>query len=135
MGCELCVMNKMNHENEVIIACNQALKVLHLENLSFRPMRRKNRLNKQRGFVIGRTSLRTGLITIDILTAKLGKPKKISSILAVLCHEAAHHQKKPYRQIYRGRAIVRQHYPKFYKQVTKNLKKLKKDKILKHYFS
>ncbi|OGF43161.1 hypothetical protein A2303_06245 [Candidatus Falkowbacteria bacterium RIFOXYB2_FULL_47_14] len=98
-------------------------------------MRRKTRVDPKRGFVIGRTNLKTGLITIDILTPAKREPKKIASVLRTLCHEVAHHQKPPYRQFYRWRWIMRQHYPKFYKQILKNIEKLKKDEILKNYFN
>jgi len=125
----------MTYEKLVQIVCENAFKILKVKQLRFRPMKRKNCLGKNRGsFVIGRTNLKTGLITIDIWTPKLQKPKKISSILRTLCHEVAHHQKKPYRQRYKGRWITRQHYPSFYKQVNKNILKLKKNKILGKYF-
>ena len=98
-------------------------------------MRRKNNhVNTQRGYVIGRTNLKTGGITIDILTPKKREPKKISAILKVLCHEVAHHQKPPYKQFHRFRWINRQHYPEFYEQITENIERLKKDNIFKKYF-
>ncbi len=125
----------MNFADEVQSVCDQALSLLKVnKKIKFRPMRRIRRVNVKRGFVIGRTNLRTGLITIDILTPKQRKPKKISSILRTLCHEAAHHQKPPYRQFFRFKWINRQHYPKFYKQVTKNTDKLKLDlKFIKYF--
>jgi hypothetical protein len=126
----------MIHEQIAQAACDRALAALNIKNLRFRPMIRKNnRVNTKRGYVIGRTNLKTGLITIDILTPKFRKPKKISSILRTLAHEAAHHQKPPYRQRHKGRIIVRQHYPIFYRQVNRNILKLKKDKILSEYFN
>lgn len=125
----------MTHEQIAQAACDRALAALNIKNLRFRPMIRKNnRVNTRRGYVIGRTNLKTGLITIDILTPKFRKPKKISSILRTLAHEAAHHQKPPYRQRHRGRIIARQHYPIFYRQVNRNILKLKKDKILSELF-
>lgn len=96
--------------------------------------RKNNRVNTKHGYVIGRTNLKTGLITIDIFTPKKRESKKVSSILRTLCHEAAHYQKKPYRQRYKGRWITRQHYPEFYKQVMKNIDKLKGDRVLKRFF-
>lgn len=115
--------------------CGRALSLLDLSRLKFRPMRRQDdRVNTKRGFVIGRTNLKTGLITIDIFTPKFRKPKKISSILRTLAHEAAHHQKMPYRSRYMGRIINRMHYPIFYRQVTRNIRKFKKDKGLGGYF-
>ena len=124
-----------NYEQNIQIICGHALTVLKAEKLHFRPMNRKNnRVNTKRAFVIGRTNLKTGLITIDIWTPKFRKEKKIASILRILAHEIAHHQKMPYKQWHRGRWIVRQHYPKFYKQVNKNILKFKKDKILSKFF-
>lgn len=125
----------MDFEQLVQLLCNHALKLIAEDNIRFRAMKRKNnRVNTKRGFVIGRTNLKTGLITIDILTPKKREPKAIASILRTLCHEVAHHQKKPYRERYKGHIIIRQHYPEFYRRVNKNIKKLKKDKMLKKYF-
>ncbi len=72
--------------------------------------------NKNKSYIIGHTSIGGNTITLDIYTARLRKPKKISAILAVLVHEIAHHQKPPYRQWHRGRWIARQHFPRFYKK-------------------
>ena len=124
-----------NFVKEVQQICNQALEILGAGKLKFSPMRRKNnRVNTKRGFVIGRTNLKTGSITIDIFTPKKREPKKISAILKTLCHEVAHHQKPPYKQFYRFRWISRQHYPEFYEQVTKNIEILKKDKRMNKVF-
>jgi hypothetical protein len=125
----------MNHEQLVQRVCEHALKILKAVGLHFRPMQRKNNhVNTKRGFVIGRTNLKTGLITIDVWTPKLRRPKKMASILRTLCHEVAHYQKRPYRQRFKGRWITRQHYPKFYKQIKRNIEKLRKDKILNKFF-
>ena len=125
----------MDFEQEVQNVCEQAINIFGLNRLKFRPMRRRDdHVNTKRGFVIGRTNLKTGLITIDIFTPKFRKPKKISSILRTLSHEAAHNQKMPYRSRYNGRIITRIHYPIFYHQVTRNINKLKKDKVLNKYF-
>ncbi len=128
----------MLNENHVLLTeqiCRRALAIFGLPQLRFRPMRRQDdRVNTKRGYVIGRTNLKTGLITIDIFTPRFRKPKKISSILRTLAHEAAHHQKLPYRSRFMGRIINRCHYPIFYRQVTRNIKKLKKDKQLARYF-
>ena len=132
------------HEQIIQTACDHAIEILKIrycniiwaKNLRFRPMQRKNnRVNTKHGYVIARTNLKTGLITIDILTPKKREPKKISSILRSLAHEIAHHQKPPYRQRYKGRIITRQHFPIFYRQVNRNILKLKKDKILSKYFT
>jgi len=113
---------------------DRALDILAVKGYAFRPMRRVNPVRKNSGYIEGHTSLRHKTITIDIYTARLRKPKKISAILAVLAHEIAHHQKPPYRQYYRGRLITRWHYPAFYKQVNKNIKKFKQDETLSKYF-
>jgi len=127
----------MKYSEFVQTICDHALlNALKIKRLRFQPMKRKNnRVNTKHGYIIGRTNLKTGLITIDIFTPKKRDPKKISSILRTLCHEAAHHQKKPFKQHFRNRWILRQHYPEFYQQVKKNIKKVKADKVLKKFFS
>ena len=125
----------MPYEELIQLVCDQALGVLGQGRLKFRPLRRKVRVDPKRGFIIGRTNLKTGLITIDIWTPKFRKPKAVASILRTFCHEVAHHQKPPYRQFFRWRWITRQHYPKFYKQVLKNIEILKKNEALKDYFN
>ena len=107
-----------------------AFGMMRLKGFSFKPMNRTKPVAKNAGYVEGHTSLVDKVVTIDIYTARRRNPKKISAILAVLAHEIAHHQKPPYRQRYKGRVITRYHYPKFYKQVTKNIDKFKKDKEL-----
>jgi hypothetical protein len=124
----------MLHEEEAQKYCDYALKILEAEKVKFRPMKRTARVSYKHGFVIGRTNLKTGLITIDIFTPLKREPKKISSILSTLCHEVAHHQKMPFRQIYERKLIIRKHYPEFYKQVAKNINTLKNDRILKRFF-
>lgn len=121
---------RLTHEESVQKICASALKNLKADKLKFRPMQRTAIVNTKRGYVIGRTNLKTGLITIDIWTPKFRKPKAIASILRTLCHEVAHHQKPPYRQRYRGKIINRQHYPQFYRQVNKNYKILTKKGII-----
>lgn len=126
----------MSHEQLVQYVCDSALKLLKTAEIHFRPMRRKNNyVNTKHGYIIGRTNLKTGLITIDIFTPKKREPKKISSILRTLCHEVAHHQKKPFIQRHKGRWITRQHFPVFYEQVSKNIDILKRDEKLSEYFS
>jgi len=124
----------MDHEGITQKCCDYALRILQADKLKFRPMRRIVRVNPKRGFIIGRTNLKTGLITIDIFTPRKREPKKISSVLRTLCHEVAHYQKMPFRQFYKGHWINRQHYPQFYKQVERNIRMLKNDKILKRFF-
>jgi len=128
-------MEILYFEKTVQAACDYGLRLIGPKKLSFRPMRaREDHVNIKRGFVIGRTNLKTGLITIDIFTPKFRKPKSMASILRTLAHEVAHHQKPPYRSRFRGHIINRCHYPVFYRQVTRNINKFKKDKILKRYF-
>ncbi|MDD5031869.1 MAG: hypothetical protein PHR36_02365 [Patescibacteria group bacterium] len=124
----------MTHEEGAQKYCDYALRILKADKLKFRPMRRIARVDPKRGFIIGRTNLKTGLITIDIFTPRKREPKKISSILRTLSHEVAHYQKRPYQQFYKGHWINRQHYPRFYKQVERNIKILRNDKILKRFF-
>ncbi|KKS33469.1 MAG: hypothetical protein UU95_C0030G0006 [Parcubacteria group bacterium GW2011_GWC2_42_12] len=113
--------------------CRRALAVFNMPQLHFLPMRKQaDQINTKRGYVIGRTNLKTGLITIDIFTPKFRKPKAIASILRTLAHEVAHHQKPPYRSRFRGHLINRCHYPVFYRQVTRNINKFKKDKIMNY---
>ncbi|MFH0955847.1 MAG: hypothetical protein V1801_01370 [Candidatus Falkowbacteria bacterium] len=126
----------MEFEQRVQDICDYALILFGLNRLKFRPMRRQNNhVNTKRGLVIGRTNLKTGLITIDIFTPKFRKLKKISSILRTLAHETAHYQKPPYRSRFKGRIINRSHYPIFYRQVTRNINKFKKNKALGVYFN
>ncbi len=111
-------------------ACN-CLKVI---GFHFRVMNRTAPVNNPRSFRIAYTNLKTKLVAIDILTPRKREPKSIASILRTLAHEIAHHQKKPFRQLYRGHIITRSHYPAFYKQVNKNIAKLKSDLELSKYF-
>lgn len=111
-------------------ACN----CLKVTGFYFRVMNRNAPVNNPRSFKIAYTNLKTKLVAIDILTPRKREPKKIASILRTIAHEIAHHQKKPYRQLYRGHWINRSHYPEFYKQVTDNIQKFKKDPELSRYF-
>jgi len=124
-----------DHYILTVEVCRRALAVFDLPKLHFLPMRRRtDQINIKRSYVVGRTNLKTGLITIDIFTPRFRKPKAIASILRTLAHEVAHHQKPPFRSRYRGQLINRCHYPVFYRQVTRNINKFKKDKELKKYF-
>ena len=127
---------KENFTQKIQEICDQVLEILKVDKkLKFRPMqRRDNKVNTKRSYVIGRTNLRTGLVTIDIFTPRKREPKKISSILRTLCHEIAHHQKKPFKQFYKFRWITRQHYPDFYAQVKENIEILKNDLEIRKYF-
>ena len=109
---------------------------LKMSRLRFRPMHgRKMPVRKNvRSFCLAYTNLKTCLITIDIFTPRKRQPKKPSAILRIIAHEIAHYQKPPYRQKFRGRIINRQHYPAFYKQVNRNIEKIKEHAILNKYF-
>ena len=97
-------------------------------------MRRVGEINTKKSYVVGRINLKTKTITLDLYTAKKREPKKISSILRVLAHEIAHIQKPPYQQRYRGKLIIRKHYPRFYRQVNKNIEIIRKDEVVGEYF-
>ena len=122
------------HEKTVLYIFNQACNVLKVTGFRFRVMRRKAPINTEKNYTLGYTNLKTKVIVLDILTPKRRQPKSINTLLRIIAHELAHHQKPPYRQRFRGRIINRSHYPSFYKQVNKNIKKFKKDKELGQYF-
>ncbi len=131
----------MRYEEIIQNLCGQAINIIKPgritgdKKLYFRPMTRKNNhVNTGHGYIIGRTNLKTGLITVDIFTPKFRKAKAIASILRILAHEIAHHQKPPYRSRFNHKFIIRRHYPAFYRQVKRNILKFKKDNILKEYF-
>ena len=124
-----------NHQNRVEDIFNQACKCLKVTGFTFRVMNRQAPINTARNFKVAYTNLKTKLVAIDIFTPKKRQPKSINSILRIIAHEIAHHQKKPFRQLYRGHIITRSHYPGFYKQVNKNIAKYKKDHELGLYFT
>ena len=118
------------HERNCEQIFEEACRVLKLRGFSFKPKVIRKGDGYVKNYKLGYTNLRSKLVVVDIYTQKLKKPKKYSSILAVIAHELAHHQKKPYRQLYKFRWINRIHYPEFYEQVTKNIRKFKKDGVL-----
>ncbi len=130
----------MSHEDQIKIIFSQIIKLFNLEWFSFQLMRRfvdgqgRGVMNLKKSYVLAHTSLKNKTITIDIYTPRFRKPKSIKSILNILAHEIAHHQKPPFRQRWQGRIITRRHYPVFYRQVNRNIQKMKKDKILGQYF-
>jgi len=97
-------------------------------------MRRIREINTKKSYVVGRINLKTKTITLDLYTAKKREPKKIASVLRVLAHEIAHIQKPPYQQRHRGKLIIRKHYPRFYKQVNKNIEAIRGDGEMKQFF-
>ena len=118
--------------NELV---KRTMQVLKIKNVYWRPMtNRVAPVNTAKDYSLGYTDLNKRIITIDILTPKKRKPKRANGILRVLAHEIAHLQKPPYRQRHRGRIITRMHFPKFYKQVNKNIAKIKKDTLLGQFF-
>ncbi|OIO15964.1 hypothetical protein COT27_01885 [Candidatus Kuenenbacteria bacterium CG08_land_8_20_14_0_20_37_23] len=130
----------MSHEEQIVQIFSRLKEIFILENFQFKIMRRqideegRGVLNLKRSYRLAHTSLKNKTITVDIYTPRFRKPKSIRSILNILAHEIAHHQKLPFRQRFRGRIITRQHYPAFYEQVNKNIEKIKRDEILKEYF-
>jgi len=108
--------------------------ILKVKNLRLQLMNRKGPVKNTNGMTLAYIKLSEKTVVLDILTPKKRQPKSINSILRLLAHEIAHYQKPPYKQIYRGKWILRQHYPAFYKQVNKNIKKIKKDKLFSGYF-
>ncbi|MCK5084062.1 MAG: hypothetical protein KAQ64_00210 [Candidatus Pacebacteria bacterium] len=120
----------MNHEQNCEEIFKEACRALKLKDFSFKPKVIRAGDGYVKNYKLGYTNLKSKLVVVDIYTQKLKKPKKYSSILAVIAHELAHHQKKPYRQFHKFRWINRIHYPEFYKQVTKNIDRFKKDKAL-----
>lgn len=131
----------MTYEEEIKIIFLRVAKLFNLEGFSFFSMRRqidergRGVMNLKKSYVLAHTSLKNKTITIDIYTPRFRKPKSIKSILNILAHEIAHHQKPPFRQRFRGHLIVRQHFPVFYNQVKRNIKKMKKDEILGQYYN
>ena len=113
----------MDQEEKVKKIFTHLCGLFKLSGFSLRFMRRvvdeqgKGVLDLKKGYKLAYANLKTRTITIDIYTPKFRRPKAINSILRILAHEIAHFQKLPYRQLYRGKIIIRQHYPAFYRQV------------------
>ena len=124
----------MIHEQQVDQLFNRACAVLRMTKLSWRPMRNRGVKRGTTSYTLGHTNLSDKIVYLDLYTPRLRKPKSLNAILRVIAHEIAHYQKPPYRQRYKGHWIWRQHYPRFYKQVTKNIEKFKKDPKLGQYF-
>lgn len=128
------------HEQNVALIFARLSEIFNLQDFQFKIMRRqineegRGVLNLKKSYVLAHTNLKNKTITIDIYTPRHRKPKSLKSIINILAHEIAHHQKMPFRQLFRRRFIIRQHYPEFYKQVGKNIEKMKKDEVLARYF-
>jgi len=131
----------MTHEEKIKQVYLRLAGIFQLDGFTFKTMRRqvdeqgRGVLNLKKSYTLAYTDIAKKTITIDIYTPRHRKPKAIKSILNILAHEIAHHQKPPYRQLYRGKWITRQHYPAFYSQVNKNIAKINKDKILQTYIN
>lgn len=122
------------HEQTCEQIFQRACETLKLNGFTFKPKIVRTKGGYVKNYRLGYTNLKSKLVVVDIYTQKLKKPKKYSSILAVIAHELAHHQKKPYRQFYMFRWINRIHYPEFYRQVNRNINKFKKDEVLREFY-
>lgn len=113
----------------------KSCKLLKVKKASWRPMDgRTAPVNTAKDYSLGYTDIEKREVTIDIFTPRRRSSKSSNAILRVIAHELAHIQKPPYRERYRGKWITRMHFPKFYKQVNKNVEVFKKDKELQQYF-
>ena len=126
-------MNEENHEQLVQLLFVKVCEILKITELSLRIMKRTGEKSNKR-YILGYINLQTKMITLDIWTPRTLKPKSLNGLIRTIAHEIAHYQKPPYKQRHKGRWIVRQHFPLFYKQVERNINKIKKDKILCHHF-
>ncbi len=130
----------MLHEQTIQLIFIHLKEIFDLKGFQFKIMRRQTDengrgvMNLKKSYTLAHTNLKNKTITIDIYTPRFRKPKAIKSILNILAHEIAHHQKPPFHQYFRGHLINRQHFPAFYRQVKKNIEKMRKDKILGQYF-
>lgn len=130
----------MFHEQTIHQIFTRLGEIFNLKNFQFKIMRRqidengRGVVNLKKSYTLAHTNLKNKTITIDIYTPRFRKPKAIKSILNILAHEIAHHQKPPFGQRWRGRSISRRHYPAFYRQVKRNIEKIKKDKIIGELF-
>jgi hypothetical protein len=126
----------MSHEEICQRIFEESCRVLKMKGFTFQPKVVRAGDGYAKVYKLGYTNLQSKLVVVDIYTQKLKKQKKYSSILSVIAHELAHHQKKPYRQfeVRKMRWINRIHYPEFYKQVNKNIDKFKKDKVLGQFY-
>ena len=127
--------NYEKHFYEVDELFKRACLILKVKKLQWRPMTRRTApVNTAKSYSLGYTDIEKGIITLDIFTPRRRQPKSANGLLRLIAHEVAHIQKPPYRQRYKGRWITRQHFPKFYDRVNKNVVKFKKDKEFKQYF-
>jgi hypothetical protein len=122
-------------EEQAQFLFENACRALRLSGFSFQIMKRLKPIEPKKSYRIAYINLKTKKLVLDIYTPRTRSPKKPSVVLRILAHELAHVQKPPYRQLWRRKIINRAHYPKFYKQVNKNISKFKKDKVLSQFFT
>lgn len=127
-------MSFPQHEQRVFELFRRACQMLKLNDFTLRPMQRRSAVKTTKGLRLASTNLSNRKIILDFYTPKKRLPKSYNSILRIIAHELAHHQKPPYRTIYKGHLINRMHYPAFYRETNKIIKKFKKDEILGQYF-
>ena len=125
----------MTQEELGALLFKHSCEALDLTGFKFQPMKRQKAVDPKKSFRIAYINLKKRKLVLDLYTPRTRQPKKPSVILRTLAHELAHCQRPPYRQLWRGKIINRAHYPKFYKQVNKNIEKFKKDKVLGQFFS
>ncbi len=123
-----------SHEQRVFELFEIVCGLLRLKDFTLRSMQRRGPVKTTGGLRLASTNLVTRKVILDFYTPKKRAPKSYNSILRIIAHELAHHKKLPYRTIYKGHLINRMHYPAFYRQVNKFIKKFKKDEILGQYF-
>lgn len=125
----------MNHHEELVFILFERIKdILGFKDLSLKIMKRQGS-KSNKNYVLGYINLQKKIIVLDVYTPKTLKPKSLNGLIRTLAHEIAHLQKPPYRERYKGRWIIRQHYPEFYTQVERNIKKIRTDKSLNMHFS
>lgn len=127
-------MSFPQHEQKVFELFRRACEILKLKDFTLKPMQRRGVIKSIKGLRLASTNLRSRQIIVDFYTPKKRLPKSYNSILRIIAHEFTHHQKPPYRTIYKGHLINRMHYPAFYRETNKIIKKFKKDEILGQYF-
>lgn len=124
----------MDHYEELVqLLFARVCQILQTDRLTLKTMARQGSKDNEH-YTAGYINLKTGIIVLDIYTPKTMKRKSLNGLIRVLAHEIAHIQKPPYKQFHRGRWIIRQHFPLFYKQVERNIEKIKKDPVLRNHF-
>lgn len=126
----------MTHEAICELIFKECCRALDLHGFTFAPKKVRAGDGNVQAYTLGYTDLDSKLVVIDIYTQKTKRPKKYSSIMAVIAHELAHHQQRPYRQfdLRRARWINRMHYPEFYAAVNRNIALFKEDIFLRQFY-